>query len=361
MTAPSPFLSLRGDGAGSATIVRRPFGGSVAWAEPGSSPELSPAGPAAKNGSHRSNAATSAALPGRTIAASMAQTCVGPSSRWVGGFRISSACNADHWRSAAALAPCPDKGQRTASRAGMPVPVPPAARQPRGRLTPASAWPAASPVAVANGSRLRHQAATPSPPRRTRCPNSCSAHSGDKTAAAPHPSDHQVQRSTIAHLSSASPPHSVHSTEATSKPSPLTAERGTGTGYASSARERRADRPSATTCGCAARSRGRRSRHTSAAMSVSARRCACSSSTSGSRSSRPSESCVSGSARGLLSRARRAGARGAMPELTLPTRGERHERLPLGPTTTPGLGNRSSASSLEHLANVRPFSPSAER
>ncbi len=157
---------------------------------------------------------------------------------------------------------CPLPGQGTADRQprGHAGASPPAARQPRGRLTPASAWPAASPVAVANGSRLRHQAATPSPPRRTRCPNSRSAHSGQKGSRPPQPSDHQVQRSMIAHLSSASPPHSVHSTEATSEPSPLTAERGTGTGYASSARKRRADRPSAPTCGCAARSRGRPSR-----------------------------------------------------------------------------------------------------
>ena len=65
----------------------------------------------------------------------------------------------------------------------------------------------------------------------------------------------------------------------------------------------------------------------SAAMSVSGRRCACSSSTSGSRSRRPLASCVSGSARGRSSRVRRAGERGAMPELTLPHTGvERHER-----------------------------------
>ena len=53
---------------------------------------------------------------------------------------------------------------------------------------------------------------------------------GQQAAAA---SDHHVQRSTIAHLSSASPPHSVQSTKATSDPSPLAAERGTAIDYAS--------------------------------------------------------------------------------------------------------------------------------
>ena len=82
-----------------------------------------------------------------------------------------------------------------------------------------------------------------SPPRRTtRCPNSCSAHCGQKGSRPPQPSDHHVQRSTIAHLSSASPPHSVQSTKATSDPSPLAAERGTATGDASQTRPARPGR-----------------------------------------------------------------------------------------------------------------------